>query len=601
MKISKLRFCLSIGILILMTLVLGACISTSSEPDIVGTRVLSPVADSDTDSSGVSVFTDSEDGPTLYQANCVQCHAETGEGNQTIAADFSCEIPDFTQRPDSVTIDQLIRSITNGTRQPIDPTCPMPPWGNRLTETQIQNVAQYVYDFAGGGEVVADNSPQETEEPVDVNPSVDDTPAVETTEEPIGDTEAETLIPTTLPVEIEMFTINGTIINGTADAAIPDELSVELIILGEDPDGGQESEPLEVYSDEVQIEAGGSFTFRDIPHEGLVLSIQTRYGGVVQRAAPVIVSGISENIDDFELTIYEVTDDSSGVHILAAESFVGAVTAEGLAEIIQYITFSNIGDQIFYRADGYSTEILIPPGTINAEMIAFTPIFNEFIESSPERFLRVESENGIVFRDTQPLFPGNSGDQIVGIYTIPYSGRMSVTQQFFYTVDTLIVNTSQSLDLQLESDQLTPSGTQTFQGGPYNSFVANVPFPVNTDLVYRITDGPNSGATATLDTSNPTTNNEESFLQDNSTFILSLGVLLIVAGSIYLFYDLQKTRILSQSGGSSGSSIHQSEDDLINAIAELDETFEGGELNEDDYERQRAKLKAKLVKIRLDE
>jgi hypothetical protein len=75
-----------------------------------------------------------------------------------------------------------------------------------------------------------------------------------------------------------------------------------------------------------------------------------------------------------------------------------------------------------------------------------------------------------------------------------------------------------------------------------------------------------------------------------------------VAGSIYLFYDLQKTRILSQAQGkATGMGMYQSEDELIDAIAELDQEFENGDIEEDDYERQRAKLKDRLVKLRLNE
>lgn len=601
MQISKLTVRLSIGILVI--LVLGGCISTSSEPEIDATSILSesvniPTATVPSEAVGQNVF----------QQRCVNCHGEQGLGDGPLAANMDCEFPNFTERPVEVTVDDYIEIISNGR---VNGACAMPPFGpdssNPLSEDEIQRVAQYIYEFGGEGDVVADTSPQETEEAADVTPSLEETPADDTTEEPNSDEDPETPAPTNTPVEIEMFTINGSIINGTADADVPEELTVGLIILAEDPEAGADAEPIEIYSDEVQIDSEGGFTFSDIPHEGLVLSVQTTYDDIIQRANPVIVSAITADIDDFEFTIYEVTDDASDVRIETVESFVGAVTDEGLAEIIQFIIFNNTGDRIFYQPDGYSTEVSIPSGTVNEEMIAFTPIINEFIQSPPERFLRVDTDDGFVFRDTQPLFPGTSTDQIVGVYTIPYAGRLTVTQKFYYTVDELVVNSSETLDLQLESDQLTPAGATTFQSAPYNSYVGEVPFPINTDLVYRIEDGPNSpnsGVTATQDIPNPhDTDEEESFLQENSSFILGFGVFLIVAGSIYLFYDLQKTRILSQSGrGSYGNSgMYQSEDDLIEAIAELDDAFEKGELDEDDYERQRAKLKDRLVKIRLGE
>ena len=74
-------------------------------------------------------------------------------------------------------------------------------------------------------------------------------------------------------------------------------------------------------------------------------------------------------------------------------------------------------------------------------------------------------------------------------------------------------------------------------------------------------------------------------------------MLLLLAGGMFLVYDLQKARLQAQTAPRQqevSSSIPDNQDDIVAAIAELDAAYEAGEIDDDRYEVQREALKAAL-------
>jgi hypothetical protein len=74
--------------------------------------------------------------------------------------------------------------------------------------------------------------------------------------------------------------------------------------------------------------------------------------------------------------------------------------------------------------------------------------------------------------------------------------------------------------------------------------------------------------------------------------ILGIGVLLIIGGGMFLFYDLQNKRLLLESGQMPPTIVD--EEDLIAAIAALDDAFEAGKISEVPYHNRRQALKDAL-------
>lgn len=85
-----------------------------------------------------------ETGARVYEANCVQCHGERGDGRGSAAAEMPMAPTDFRQQQPS--LDRSLRALRNG----VDGT-PMAPWTSRLGAAEIIAVAHHVRGFFEGG------------------------------------------------------------------------------------------------------------------------------------------------------------------------------------------------------------------------------------------------------------------------------------------------------------------------------------------------------------------------------------------------------------------------------------------------------------------
>ena len=81
-------------------------------------------------------------------------------------------------------------------------------------------------------------------------------------------------------------------------------------------------------------------------------------------------------------------------------------------------------------------------------------------------------------------------------------------------------------------------------------------------------------------------------MQQNSDLILGIGILLVIAGGMFLLYDIQKTRLMMEAGVQ--ESMPQSRDGLLAEIAALDESYERGEVSQELYGKRREALKEAL-------
>jgi len=79
-------------------------------------------------------------GQLVYDEHCAECHGNDGGGNGFAANDFPVTPSDF--RGERVSFPEAVRILRNG----VDGTA-MAPWTDRLTESEIVNVAQYVRSF----------------------------------------------------------------------------------------------------------------------------------------------------------------------------------------------------------------------------------------------------------------------------------------------------------------------------------------------------------------------------------------------------------------------------------------------------------------------
>jgi mono/diheme cytochrome c family protein len=115
-------------------------------------RLRAAIAQTGTPTPGVMPLTPTQQGKTVYEAHCVECHGDSGHGDGPAAAFLNPRPRDFTTGKYKIrstdagtapTDDDLIRSV----RQGVYGTS-MPPWDRVLSDTDIRDVVAYLKTLA---------------------------------------------------------------------------------------------------------------------------------------------------------------------------------------------------------------------------------------------------------------------------------------------------------------------------------------------------------------------------------------------------------------------------------------------------------------------
>jgi len=83
-------------------------------------------------------------GKSIYGDKCLKCHGEKGRGDGRKAADLEKKPADYTDKAKMAkfTDEDLKKAVKEGKK-------PMPAFGKKLTDEQIDNVIAYIRTFAG--------------------------------------------------------------------------------------------------------------------------------------------------------------------------------------------------------------------------------------------------------------------------------------------------------------------------------------------------------------------------------------------------------------------------------------------------------------------
>jgi mono/diheme cytochrome c family protein len=83
-------------------------------------------------------------GKAIYGDKCIKCHGEKGKGDGPKAVDLEKKPADYTDKAKMAkfTDEDLTKAVKEGKK-------PMPAFGKKLTDEQIDNVIAYIRTFAG--------------------------------------------------------------------------------------------------------------------------------------------------------------------------------------------------------------------------------------------------------------------------------------------------------------------------------------------------------------------------------------------------------------------------------------------------------------------
>jgi hypothetical protein len=372
-------------------------------------------------------------------------------------------------------------------------------------------------------------------------------------------------------------TLEGLVVNETADGpSIGPGLPVTLYIYR----GDIEENTLETTTD-----AEGGFRF-----EGLDTDPSLRYWpeafylDVIYRSVEPVQFEADRTSLNATIPVFETTDDDSTVRLDSVH-----IIAESFGEVLRVSEihlFGNSSDRTYVGTDGATVSVDLPDGAVGLS-------FGEGIPE--ERFLEVAG--GLV--DTEPVPPGAESSLIFFSYHLMSPGGViPVERRFAYPVSNLSILVAQP-GLALNAEQMLAMGTENFQGRQYEFFTMQ-DLPANTPLVVEFVPGaeesggespagmpPTSGESP----ASTTTRGNQGLLRWIGFVLAGLAVVGVVA------YAATSKQPAPAAATNPNLSSNPKAQRLVAELADLDEAFEAGDLDEAAYEHQRAEKREALKSL----
>lgn len=582
---------------------------------------------------------DGENGLIIYQARCANCHGTAGEGDGELAANLpmppaAFTDPEFRRAGDPADYFTL---ITNGNLD-----SGMPPFGpsssNPLSEAERWDAIAAVYSIstpadaiAQGEEVYADACAACHGES-----GTGDGPTAADFDEPLPDltspaywfTRSNQTVFTVLGSEdvpghdyelsedelwavvdygrslsynyadaevlsapIEAATISGVVTNGTTEEIVTDA-SAQLRGFTQDI---QEALTL---TTTVGTDGRYAFDLSDVPPD-LVYLVSVEYEGLSFSSDVAELSRGNATLD-LPVTVYEQTNDPEAVRIDQVH-FVFEFTGEQV-QVSELYVFNNQETAVYVGESGDpdqgTVKFSLPP---EAENVSFQRAF-QGVESFVPATEVIETEEG--WADTVPLRPGRSNTSLVAVYTLPYDDGLTFSHDLHYNARNVSVILPDA-GVELEGERWTSQGSQEAMGGAFLSY-ARQDVPAGETLSLTLSGEP------TQVTSSGGAGSSAAPRDENIELIIGGIALIVVLGAgVYVY----RTRQLQ---AEADDYVYEDEyeyddeydyeedvqladdtevDQLLQEIADLDEAYDAGEVEEEEYRAERQRLKEELKSL----
>jgi hypothetical protein len=362
-------------------------------------------------------------------------------------------------------------------------------------------------------------------------------------------------------------TLEGQVVNGTGGGpSIGEGITVTLHVLQGDS---------EIDTKSTTTDANGSFSF-----EGLSTATDLEYW---PEASYLNVLYSGDTPYQFQagqatltatVTVYETTDDPSVVRLdqvhMIAESY------DQVLRITEIHLFGNSSDRTYIGRDGATVSVPLPQDAVG---LAFDQ------DATSGRFTEVDGG----FVDSAPVPPGEGTSMVFFSYHLPVSGtEVSLERQFAYSVANLNMLVTQP-GLILQTTQLQAQGTEQFQDRAYGVYVAqSVAAGTPLQMVFTVAPGasttsttPGASASGGQGATGSTASGSQAFLR---WLGFALAGLAILAGVVY-------TTAYQGSALAAGSTARLAKSPkaqrLLAELADLEDAFESGQIDEAAYESQR--------------
>lgn len=580
------------------------------------------------DQQGSTLPPAARNGQALYQENCAPCHGVSGLGDGPTAA----ELPQgATALADPAiarlaTPDQWFQIVKEGRM-----ALYMPPWKNRLSDEQIWDVVTYSLflqtseaelaqgaavweehcaachgsDGAGAGpQAVAAGlaMPDLTDGSFTASRSLSDWYTVSSqgqgampgfgdvlSEEEIwaavqtARTFAAPPVAAAAPPVAAAAVLTGTgrltgqVSNGTTGQPVVATVTLNTF---------QNFEPLPTR--ETQTDSDGAFVFTDLPTGSQYVYLVSTVYGDNSFGSQIVSFPADETELVAPLTVYQSSNTPGEIQVTQAQWFIDS--HQGALLIGELYRFNHDSDRVYVGSEE------VAPGQ-NAVLRFNLPAgATSVVLDGGEiggRFIR--TAEGVV--DTQPLLPGVS--QVLMRYLLPYDGRRAdFAHSVPYPVNQLNVLV---VDGPRVTTDLESLGPQTVADQLWNSFQgANL--PAGQEVSLRLSDLTAAASPVVA----PSSARSNAVVAYSPALIYGVGVVALIAilgvFGAYLRFRPAKPAV-AQSALAAGDPAAAALDPaaerqrLLVSIAQLDDLYAAGGIDEESYQRARAAQKRSLLLI----
>ncbi len=292
---------------------------------------------------------------------------------------------------------------------------------------------------------------------------------------------------------------------------------------------------------------------------------------------------------ELPITVFDTTTDP-GVITYEQVHLIMEFQSANLLQVSELYVINNGGTAVFVGESGNPDQ-----GTIHFSLPdgAESPVFERTLGSIDSTIPATEViETGDGWADTLPLQPGTGGLNLIISYLLPYKDGMTLSHALPYVTnranvilpDAGVTLTGSEWEFQGASDM----GTTSFLS------YAHANLPAGSTLSLTLSGDPTQTAGVGSNAVIPRNNTTE--------LIIGGGILLIaIAAAVFVYRSWQTTPAYDDDYEYEDKIEYEEEDteddevnQLLQAIADLDDTYEKGGLDEADYTSKRAQLKADL-------
>jgi hypothetical protein len=359
-------------------------------------------------------------------------------------------------------------------------------------------------------------------------------------------------------------TIDGSLVDSTSGVPLPAGLVVAL------QSGRPNQSALATRT--ATVDATGHFQFANVASDGTSYVVTTRYGGVIY-SSPVNAPADGSSGASVTLTIYEPTTADTAIHIDSANwVFEGIDVDNQQLQILETIDVLNTGDRTYvgdHRGDPGSDTPGVLPRTIRLLLPNGASDMTPAVGLDPGTLLPMA--NGYV--DTAPVLPGLH--ELAFTYMVAYADGGAEIQKALPYPTTKLRFLAPDVGLELQSDRLKADGKVDVAGHSYVVYSGDQ-IPPDSNVTIDVLGLPSTTAGRI----------DAGWLQLAGYVAIGLAILAALVFGLWALRQPSRFSVADRTA-------------LVTALARLDDAYAAGQVEREQYRRERAELKQRLVELSL--